>query len=174
LILSDDLARGYNSLYKVNPPLRTEADIRAVREGLVDGTIDIIATDHAPHQSEAKECEWAAAAFGMTGLEVAASVAQEVLIESGSSTWARLAEVLSINPAKIAGDNEHGQDLSVGSIANLVVIDPSAKRVISATSESKSRNNPYVGMALPGKVVHTIFGGYLTVRDGELSERGRQ
>ena len=174
LILSDDLARGYNALYKVNPPLRTEADIRAVREGLVDGTIDIIATDHAPHQSEAKECEWAAAAFGMTGLEVAASVAQEVLIESGSSTWARLAEVLSINPAKIAGDNEHGQDLSVGAIANLVVIDPSAKRVIPAASESKSRNNPYVGMALPGKVVHTIFGGYLTVRDGELSERGRQ
>lgn len=174
LILNDELARGYDALYKVNPPLRTQADIRAVRAGLVDGTIDIIATDHAPHQSESKECEWAAASFGMTGLEVAASVAQEVLIESGSSSWTRLAEVLSINPARIARDTEHGQEIAVGSNANLVLIDPSAKRVIAASSESKSSNNPYVGMTLPGQVIHTIFGGYLTVRDGELSEKGRQ
>jgi dihydroorotase len=85
-----------------------------------------------------------------------------------------LAEVLSINPAKIAGDREHGQQISVGSIANLVLIDPKAKRVIPAISESKSTNNPYVGMTLSGKVVHTIFGGFLTVRDGELSEKGRR
>lgn len=174
LILIDELARGYDALYKVNPPLRTQADIRAVRAGLVDGTIDIIATDHAPHQSESKECEWAAASFGMTGLEVAASVAQEVLIESGLSSWKRLAEVLSINPARIAGDTEHGQEIAVGSFANLVLIDASAKRVIPASSESKSSNNPYVGMTLPGQVIHTIFGGFLTVRDGELSEKGRQ
>lgn len=174
LILNDELARGYDAVFKVNPPLRTEADVRAVREGLVDGTIDIIATDHAPHQSESKEHEWAAAAFGMTGLEVAASIAQEVLIESGASNWKRLAEVLSINPSRIAGDSEHGQGVSVGSFANLVLIDPTARRVIPAESESKSANNPYIGMTLPGKVVHTIYGGYLTVRDGQLSERGRQ
>ncbi|CAB4640095.1 MAG: dihydroorotase [Actinobacteria bacterium] len=174
LILNDELARGYDAVFKVNPPLRTQADVRAVREGLIDGTIDIIATDHAPHQSESKEREWAAAAFGMTGLEVAASIAQEVLIESGASNWKRLAEVLSINPSRIAGDAEHGQEILVGSIANLVLIDPTAKRVIPAESASKSTNNPYIGMTLPGKVVHTIYAGYLTVRDGELSERGRR
>jgi dihydroorotase len=174
LILSDELARGYNALYKVNPPLRTTEDIKALREALVDGTIDIIATDHAPHQPESKECEWAIAAFGMTGLEVAASIAQEVLVESGASNWTRLAEVLSINPARIAGDTNHGQEIAVGSIANLVVIDPSSKRIVTSVSESKSTNSPYVGMSLPGSVVHTIFGGFLTVRDGELSEKGRQ
>ena len=173
LLLTDELARSYDSVYKVNPPLRTAADVAALRAALVDGTIDIIATDHAPHPIEAKDCEWSAAAFGMLGLEIAASIAQEVLIESGQSNWQRLAEVLSENPARIAGDDQHGQNIKAGSIANLVLIDPKIRRKVVAESGSKSQNSPYVGMELPGKIQHTIYRGFFTVRDGQLSEKGR-
>jgi dihydroorotase len=173
LLLTDELARSYDSVYKVNPPLRTAADVAALRAALVDGTIDIIATDHAPHPIEAKDCEWSAAAFGMLGLEIAASIAQEVLIESGQSNWQRLAEVLSENPARIAGDDQHGQNIKDGSIANLVLIDPKIRRKVVAESGSKSQNSPYVGMELPGKIQHTIYRGFFTVRDGQLSEKGR-
>lgn len=173
LLLTDDLVRSYDSVYKVNPPLRTQADVFALREALVDGTIDIIATDHAPHPIEAKDCEWAAAAFGMIGLETAASIAQQVLVDSGKSNWTRLAEVLSLNPAKIAGDVEQGQPLAAGAPANLVLIDPKAKRKIGMTSASKSKNSPYVGLELPGTVVHTIYRGYFTVKSGKLAETGR-
>ena len=172
LLLTDELARGYNPVYKVNPPLRTEADVLALREALIDGTIDIVATDHAPHPSESKDCEWAAAAFGMVGLETAASVAQQVLIDSKKSNWARLAEVLSHAPARIAGDEDHGQEVAVGNIANLVLIDPKASRTISAQTGSKSQNNPYANMQLPGAVKHTIYRGYFTVRNGELAKDG--
>jgi dihydroorotase len=136
----------------------------------VDGTIDIIATDHAPHPAEAKECEWDSAAFGMVGLETAASVAQLVLIDSGASNWNRLAEVMSINPAKIAGDTAHGNEISVGAVANLAFIDPSAQREIVRATESKSDNNPYAGLTLPGRVIHTVYRGTLTVRDGKIQE----
>ena len=174
LLLTDDLVRDYNSVYKVNPPLRTQDDVAAVRSALIDGTIDIVATDHAPHPIEAKDCEWDAAAFGMTGLEVAASITQLVLIESGKSDWARFAEVLSFNPAKIAGDSDQGQQIVAGAFANLVLINPKAKRVISASTASKSSNSPYVGTELPGTVVHTIYKGFFTVRDGKLSKTGRE
>ncbi|MEY4437125.1 MAG: hypothetical protein RL100_589 [Actinomycetota bacterium] len=174
LLLTDDLARSYNAVYKVNPPLRTQADVLALREALIDGTIDIIATDHAPHPIESKDCEWNAAAFGMLGLETAASIAQEVLIESGKSNWKRLAEVLSIKPAAIAGDPNQGQEIVVGSMANLTLIDPKVMRRVVAESASKSVNNPYVGLELPGKVVHTIYRGYLTVRDSALAKEGRK
>ena len=173
LLLTDELVRSYDAVYKVNPPLRTAADVVALREALIDGTIDIIATDHAPHPIEAKDCEWSAAAFGMLGLETAASIAQDVLIGSGKSSWARLAEVLSINPAKIGGDIEQGQGLAVGAHANIALIDPSVKRKVVADSASKSKNSPYVGLELPGKVVHTIYRGYFTVRDGALAQTGR-
>ena len=173
LLLTDELVRSYDSVYKVNPPLRTAEDVLAVREALIDGTIDIIATDHAPHPIEAKDCEWNAAAFGMLGLETAASIAQEVLIESGKSSWQRLAEVLSHNPAKIGSDEEQGQELVVGSFANIALIDPSAKRTIVAESASKSKNSPYVGLELPGRVMHTIYRGYFTVRDGKLAPKGK-
>jgi dihydroorotase len=173
LLLTDELARSYDSVYKVNPPLRTAADVAALRAALVDGTIDIIATDHAPHPIEAKDCEWSAAAFGMLGLEIAASIAQEVLIESGQSNWQRLAEVLSENPARIAGDDQHGQNIKAGSIANLVLIDPKIRRKVVAESGSKSQNSPYVGMELPGRIQHTIYRGFFTVRNGQLSEKGR-
>jgi dihydroorotase len=174
LLLTDELVRSYDSVYKVNPPLRTAEDVLAVRAALVDGTIDIIATDHAPHPIEAKDCEWNAAAFGMLGLETAASIAQEVLIESGKSNWQRLAEVLSHNPAKIGSDEEQGQELAVGAFANIALIDPSAKRTIVAESASKSKNSPYVGLELPGRVLHTIYRGYFTVRDGQLAPQGRK
>lgn len=173
LLLTDELVRSYDSVYKVNPPLRTAEDVSALREALIDGTIDIIATDHAPHPIESKDCEWNAAAFGMLGLETAASIAQEVLVESGKSSWSRLAEVLSINPAKIGSDSEQGQPLTVGSFANITLIDPQVKRKVVAESASKSINSPYVGLELPGRVVHTIYRGYFTVRDSKLSAKGR-
>jgi dihydroorotase len=173
LLLTDELVRTYDSVYKVNPPLRTAADVEALRAGLVDGTIDIIATDHAPHPIESKDCEWNAAAFGMLGLEIAASVAQEVLIESGKSNWQRLSEVLSLNPAAIAGDPEQGQELKVGATANIVLIDSRAKRKVVADSASKSKNSPYVGLELPGAIKHTIYRGYFTVEDFKLAPKGR-
>jgi dihydroorotase len=172
LLLTDELARSYDAVYKVNPPLRTQEDVIALRAALVDGTIDIIATDHAPHPAEAKDCEWQAAAFGMLGLEIAASVAQDVLIDSGASNWQRLAEVLSHNPARIGSLDEQGQAIAAGSIANIILIDPSVKREIS-TSHSKSSNNPYRGLTLPGAVVHTIYRGYPTLANGVLAEAGR-
>ena len=173
LLLTDELVRSYDSVYKVNPPLRTAEDIEALREALIDGTIDIIATDHAPHPIESKDCEWNAAAFGMLGLETAASIAQEVLIESGKSSWTRLAEVLSFAPARIGGDSNQGQMIQAGSVANIVLIDPKARRKVVADSASKSKNSPYVGLELPGRVVHTIFKGYFTVRDAQLAPKGR-
>jgi len=173
LLLTDELVRSYDAVYKVNPPLRTAEDVQALRAALVDGTIDIIATDHAPHPIESKDCEWSAAAFGMLGLETAASIAQEVLINSGNSSWSRMAEVLSINPAKIAGDAEQGQEIKVGAIANLALIDPTVKRKVVADSASKSKNSPYVGLELPGFIQHTIYRGYFTVRNGQLAEKGR-
>ena len=171
LLLTEQLAKNYNPIFKVNPPLRTESDVMALREALIDGTIDIIATDHAPHPSEAMDCEWSAAAFGMVGLETAASVAQLVLIESQRSSWQRLAEVLSHAPAAIAGDEGQGQTIEVGNPANLTLIDPGAIRTISSATASKSLNNPYAGLELPGSVVHTIYRGRFTVRDSSLVEK---
>ena len=173
LLLTDELARSYDAVYKVNPPLRTADDVAALRDALIDGTIDIIATDHAPHPIEAKDCEWNAAAFGMLGLETAASVAQEVLIDSGKSSWNRFAQVLSSNPARIAGDTQQGQEIQAGSYANIVLIDPKVRRKVVAETASKSVNSPYVGLELPGKVIHTIYRGYFTVRDSKLAKQGK-
>lgn len=170
LLLTDELARSYDPIYKVNPPLRTQSDVEALREALIDGTIDIIATDHAPHPIESKDCEWNAAAFGMVGLEIAESVAQLVLIESGKSNWARMAEVLSSKPAEIGQDADHGS-IRVGAVANLAIIDPKAERKIPRETASKSVNNPYVDRVLPGAVVHTIFNGEFTVLNGALQKK---
>jgi dihydroorotase len=169
LLLTEELARTYDPVYKVNPPLRTATDVEALREALIDGTIDIIGTDHAPHPDEAKQCEWSNAAFGMLGLETAASIAQLVLIESGKSSWDRLAQVLSVIPAQISGMDSQGQEIAAGSVANLTLIDPKATTTVVDGGSSKSNNQPYKGMTLPGQVVHTIFKGKFTVRNGELS-----
>jgi dihydroorotase len=168
LLLTDELARGYDPVFKVNPPLRTSYDVAALRAALVDGTIDIVATDHAPHTIESKDCEWGAAAFGMLGLETAASIVQEVLIDSGASSWQRVAEVMSTVPASISGIQGQGQALEVGSVANITLVDPTAKRIIQDGGASKSENQPYRGMTLSGAVVHTIFRGEFTVRDSKL------
>lgn len=170
LLLTDEMARTYDPVYKVNPPLRTESDVLALREALIDGTIDIIATDHAPHPTEAKDCEWNSAAFGMVGLETAASIAQLVLIDSGKSDWVRLGQVMSTKPAQIAGDRNHGS-LTVGSLANIVLIDPRVQRMISRDTASKSSNNPYANLTLPGAVVHTLYNGQFTVMNGELQKK---
>lgn len=172
LLLTDELARTYDPVYKVNPPLRTENDVLALRAALVDGTIDIVATDHAPHPDESKDCEWNAAAFGMLGLETAASIVQSVLIDSGESDWTRFAEVMSTKPSQISGIEGQGQGIKVGAPANLALIDPQAKREIHGGGASKSANQPFEGMTLPGAVVHTVFRGVFTVRDGKLVERG--
>lgn len=170
LLLTEELVRSYDPVYKVNPPLRRAEDTLALQQALIDGTIDVVGTDHAPHSREKKECEWDAAAFGMVGLENAAGVVQKVLIDSGKSNWERLSAVMSVKPAAIAGLSEHG-NLAVGSKANITLIDPSAVREISSSTYSKSTNNPFVGMKLPGEVVMTIYRGSFTVRDRKLVEK---
>lgn len=167
LLLTENLAVGYDPIYKVNPPLRTQSDVLALREGLIDGTIDVIATDHAPHPKEAKDSEWEAAAFGMVGLEAAYFVAQEVLIDSGKSDFNRLAEVLSISPARISGLQNQGRYLEVGARANLCIVDPNRSHEVQSTSHSLSSNNPYSGLRVKGVVLHTIY-------DGEFSYRNQQ
>ena len=162
LLLTEDLINGYDPVYKVNPPLRTEVDVLALRAGLADGTIDIVATDHAPHPSEDKDCEWQAAAFGMLGLETALSVVAKAMIESKLIDWAGLVKVMSENPAKIAGYKNHGNEIKVGSRANLAVIDTKATwKVDRNRLASKSKNTPFEGMELPAKVLATIFDGRL-------------
>jgi dihydroorotase len=171
LVLTDDLARGYDPTFKVNPPLRTRADVEAVREGLADGTIDIVATDHAPHAREDKDCEWPAAAFGMTGLETALSVVQATMVDTGRMTWADVARVMSTTPARIgridAGEHAHGRPLTVGEPANLVLVDPAARRTIDGRAQqTASANTPFAGRELPGSVVATFLRGRATVLDG--------
>src|SRR6185437_8649743 len=123
LLLTDELATGYDPVYKVNPPLRTEADVMALREALADGTIDCVATDHAPHPHEDKDCEWAAAAMGMVGLETALSVVQATMVETGLLDWAGVADRMSAKPARIGGAQGHGRPVSVGEPANLTLVD---------------------------------------------------
>ena len=170
LLLTEQLVRSYDPIYKVNPPLRTQADTIALQEALIDGTIDVVGTDHAPHSAEKKDCEWDAAAFGMVGLENAASVVQKVLIESGRSNWQRFQEVMSTNAAKIAGLSDQGS-MSVGAVANLTLVDPSAQRDITADTNSKSMNNPFTGHVLPGRVEMTIYRGEFTVQAGRLVQK---
>jgi dihydroorotase len=142
-----------------------------VREALADGTIDVVATDHAPHPMEDKECEWSAAAFGMLGLETALSVVQQTMVDSGLLTWADVAERMSYRPAEIGRVAGHGRPIAAGEPANLVLVDPSAERVVEATdTASLSRNTPYAGLTVPGRVVATFLRGRATVLDGELQE----
>ena len=172
LILTEDLVSEYNPVYKVNPPLRNSEDVQALREAVADGTIDIIATDHAPHTPDSKDCEWGEAAFGMIGLETAAAIAKTTLIDTGLIGWERLEELLSKNPAKISGLSDQGQALVAGSQANIVFFDPRTSYTVDTSTESKSSNNPYVGMTLSGTVVHTMYKGTLTVKDTKIQEIG--
>lgn len=168
IMLTEELVRSFNPVYKVNPPLRLTEDTLALREGLLDGSIDVLATDHAPHSPEKKNCEWSRASNGMTGLEVAASVLQQALIEDAGAGWDLFVKVASQRPAEIGGLDHHGH-LSIGRQANLALIDPSHRRKVGAQSQSLSTNNPWEGMELPGRVVHTILRGSFTVKDGQLA-----
>jgi dihydroorotase len=170
LLLTEDLVASYDPIYKVNPPLRASSDVAALRAALADGTIDAIATDHAPHPHEDKDCEWAAAAFGMLGLQTAFSIAVLTMIDSGLLDWRALADRMSVRPARIGRALGHGHDLKVGAPANICVVDPGASWVVEPeTFASKSRNSPYSGMTLPGKVVHVLKAGKPTVEDGDLA-----
>ncbi|MEU3607016.1 dihydroorotase [Streptomyces sp. NPDC035033] len=170
LLLTDELVRTYDPVYKVNPPLRTERDVLALREALADGTIDIVATDHAPHPHEDKDCEWAAAAMGMVGLETALSVVQQTMVETGLLDWAGVADRMSFAPARIGRAAGHGRPVSAGEPANLVLVDPAYRGTVDpADFASRSRNTPYEGRELPGRVTHTFLRGRATVMDGKLA-----
>jgi dihydroorotase len=173
LLLTDELAATYDPRYKVNPPLRTLADVAALREGLADGTIDIVATDHAPHPVEDKESEWDAAAMGMLGLETALSVVQAAMVDTGLLDWAGVADRMSYRPARIGrcdtGPHAQGRPVAAGEPANLVLVDPAHARTISGREmASLSHNTPFEGMKLPGRVVATFLRGRPTVLDGVL------
>jgi dihydroorotase len=170
LFLTDDLVASYDPIFKVNPPLRTQADVEALRAALADGTIDAVATDHAPHPLEDKETEWAAAAFGMTGLETALSVVTAAMVETGLLDWAGVADRMSVRPARIGRLSRHGQPLEVGASANLVLVDPSARWTVDPTLlTSRSRNTPFGGRELPARVVATFLRGRPTVLDGKAT-----
>ncbi|MFK4112879.1 dihydroorotase [Streptomyces sp. NPDC002176] len=170
LLLTEEMVRTYNPAYKVNPPLRTERDVRALREALADGTIDIVATDHAPHPHEDKDCEWAAAAMGMVGLETALSVVQETMVETGLLDWAAVADRMSFTPARIGDATGHGRPVAAGEPANLTLVDTAYRgQVDPARFASRSRNTPYEGRELPGRVTHTWLRGKATLMDGKLT-----
>ena len=161
LILTDDVVESYDPVFKVNPPLRTTDDVMALRQGLADGTIDIVATDHAPHTQEAKDCEWSAAAFGMLGLETAFSVVYLTMVKSGLMSLETLSSRMSSTPAQIGRYEEHGA-IAVGKPANLVIIDLAAEwRVDRGALHSKSRNTPFDQMTLPGVIEMTFHNGAL-------------
>jgi dihydroorotase len=173
LLLTDDLVMNYDSVYKVNPPLRTEKDVLALRKGLADGTIDIVGTDHAPHPTEDKDCEWQSAAFGMVGLETALSVVVKAMIETKLMSWGDLVDRMSIAPAKIAGYSRHGQILKVGAAANLTIIDTTANWIVDRNRlASKSKNTPFEGIKLPSQVLHTFLNGKQVLNNGEIMNGG--
>ncbi|WP_017614379.1 dihydroorotase [Nocardiopsis salina] len=168
LLLTDELVEGYDPIYKVNPPLRTEEDVLALREGLADGTIDVVATDHAPHPVEAKETEWSNAAMGMVGLETALAVVQRTMVDTGLLTWEQVADRMSAAPARIGRLDGHGRGLSESGPANVVLYDPAAPVDVDGTAMvTKSSNTPFRGMTLPGQVRATFLRGVPTVLEGK-------
>ena len=175
LLLTDELAASYDPVYKVNPPLRTADDVAALRAGLADGTIDCVATDHAPHPLEDKETEWQVAAFGMTGLETALRVVHEAMVATGLLDWAGVADRMSARPAAIGrldgvGAPLHGCAIARAAPANLVLYDPSVREPVDpAQHASRSSNSPFAGLPLPGRVQATFLRGEPTVLDGKLA-----
>ena len=170
LLLTTDLLAGYDPTFKVNPPLRPAEDVEALREALADGTIDAVATDHAPHARHDKEHAFVDAAFGMLGLETALPVVATVMVETGRMTWADVARVMSIAPARIAGLDGHGAPLAVGQPAHLTLVDDGTPLVVDrAESVSLSRNNPWHGRTLAASVHATFLRGVPTVLEGKLT-----
>ncbi len=169
LLLTDDLVENYDPIYKVNPPLRTQKDVMALREGLAEGIIDIVATDHAPHPAEDKDCEFHAGAFGMVGLETALSVVVKTMVQSGLMNWQDLVDRMSIAPAKIAGYATQGLEIAVGKPANFILINPEKTwKVDKNKLRSKSKNTPFNEMELPVVVTDVFHNGNQVMRDGEI------
>jgi dihydroorotase len=169
LLLTDDLVENYDPIYKVNPPLRTQKDVMALREGLAEGIIDIVATDHAPHPAEDKDCEWQAAAFGMVGLETAFSVVVKTMIESKLMSWTDLVDRMSVKPAQIAGYKQQGQRIAENKPANLILVDTNGSwQVDRKNLKSKSKNTPFDGMNLPSVISDVIYNGKLVLSNGAI------
>jgi dihydroorotase len=170
LLLTDDLLDDYDPVYKVNPPLRTDEDVRALRAGLADGTVDCVATDHAPHAVQDKDCEWPAARPGMLGLQTALSVVMHTMLRTGLLDWRGVARVMSERPASIAGLADQGRPIAVDEPANLVVIDDQATWTVRGGElASVSGNTPFEGMRLPGRVKATLLRGRVTAREGKVN-----
>lgn len=173
LLLTDDLVENYDPIYKVNPPLRTEKDVMALREGLAEGVIDIVATDHAPHPAEDKDCEWQAAAFGMVGLETALSVVVKTMIETKMMSWNDLIDRMSIAPAKIAGYPTQGQLIAEKNYANLTIIDTDKSWIVNREKlQSQSKNTPFNGYELPAVVTDVFHNGVQVLKDGQVISSG--
>ncbi|RNI18175.1 dihydroorotase [Flexivirga caeni] len=171
LMLDTSLLTGYDLTFKVNPPLRPTEDITELRKALADGTIDAVATDHAPHARHDKQHAFAEAAFGMLGLEQALQVVNTVMVQPGLLTWAQVADVMSVTPARIAGLDGHGRPIAVGEPANLTLIDPVATVTVDgAASHSLSRNNPWHRLSLTGRVHATLLRGRPTLLNEEIQE----
>ncbi|GAA4923491.1 dihydroorotase [Actinomycetospora succinea] len=170
LLLTDTAAEDYDPVHKVNPPLRPAADTEALRRALADGTLDCVATDHAPHAVEAKDCEWSAARPGMLGLQTALPVVVTTMVATGLLDWRGVARVCSEAPARIAGLTDQGRPLVPGEPATLTLVDPEAAWTVrGAALASRAENTPYEGMEMPASVVHTMLRGRWTVRDGKVN-----
>ncbi len=168
--LTDACCEGFDPAFKVHPPLRTDADVAAIRAGLADGTIDAIATDHAPHTPESKEHPFEEAPPGMLGLETALALTLTELVEPGVVTLPDALALLSWRPAAIAGLTGQGGPIAPGAPAHLVVIDPREEWQVDARRlASRARNTPFAGRTLTGKVRHTVFAGAPVVVDGEAT-----
>ena len=168
LMLDDSRLDSYDGVNRVNPPLREASDTEALRRALADGVIDCVATDHAPHAEQEKCCEFSAARPGMLGLQTALSVVAATMVAPGLLDWRGVARVMSENPARIAGLDDHGRPLEAGEPANLVIVDPQATWTVQgAALASRSANTPYHSMTLPATVTATLLRGRITARDGE-------
>jgi dihydroorotase len=171
LLLTCDLLESYDPVYKVNPPLRPAEDVQALRAALADGTIDAVATDHAPHADHDKDHAFADAAFGMLGLQTALGVVAQTMVDTGLLDWAGVADRMSVRPAAIGRVTGHGGVVEAGRPANLTLVDPQAEWTVEPTAlASRSRNTPFAGRTLPTQVIATVLRGRLTVADGALRE----
>ncbi|GHF38553.1 dihydroorotase [Amycolatopsis bartoniae] len=169
LLLTDERLATYDPVNKVNPPLRTAGDAARLRAALAEGVLDCVATDHAPHAVQDKDCEWAAARPGMLGLQTALSVVTETMVRTGLLDWRGVARVMSERPAEIAGLADQGRPLEVGEPANLTLVDPDAEWTVrGAELASIAANTPYEGMRLPGVVTLTLLRGQITAREGKI------
>ena len=165
LLLDTPHVESFDTTFKVNPPLRTSEHIEALREALVDGTIDVIGTDHAPHTVEDKDHPFDVASPGMVGLEEALAVVMELFVNTGRMDWAAVVDRMSTAPARIGRLPHQGRPIAVGEPANLVLVDPARRATVDrARSASKSRNNPYHGLDLPDPVELTVWAGAVTHR----------